>query len=76
MPVRKAHRRDGGSNGDRTPIWDADRTVRELILDVVLPTVVTVRTAMFGLTRGATVGLMAGMRDSMLMVGDRMKLCA
>jgi hypothetical protein len=46
------------------------------ILGVVRPTVVTVRAAMFGLTRGATAGLMVGIRDPMLMLGERMKLCA
>ena len=47
-----------------------------LILGMVLPTPVTALPAMFGLTRGATVGLMVGMRDSILMLGERMMLCA
>jgi hypothetical protein len=42
----------------------------------VLPTAVTALPAMFGSIRGATVGLMLGIRDSMLPLGERMKRCA
>jgi hypothetical protein len=45
-------------------------------LGVVLPIPVTAVPAIFGLNRGVTLGSMDGMRDPMLMLGERMMPCA
>ena len=56
--------------GEKRALGSVDITpMRDEMLGVVLP-------AMFGTTRGVTTGLMAGIRDWMLRLGERMAPCA